>query len=867
MPAKPTALLSTSGTDPKSTTKQILEAELQRVIDATWQHAIDMGTLNAGDTYATTAAGISGVADGVYFRTPSSDGFGLFDYWRRDDAAAVYIGTAPSLAGTESILGQVENVRDGAVAAAESIGVFSDTTIAAAITAGLAAAAEGETFHATGSDVDYVAVFKDVSGVAVEQVRTQTSAFMNALTLFPGRATWLAADRAALSRVLTLDLFGANPEKTYFVKSLFWKDVGTRFGMTISQADDAIGTGATDVSTLSVVSGADVWTTPREISLAASGGSGITATAIIDFTSATAMAMNLSPSDAATFGRRRINPVALQIGAARTADIGARAATALNIRNRASTVSAFAGGTAGNDTQSGTSNTGFGYAAIDALTSGAHNTAMGTSALSAMTGNSFSSAFGSGALQFATGQSNTAVGYQAGYTVNTGEANSLFGFQAGFALTTGGNNLGLGHRALFSCTTASFNTAVGVSALQSFTGTGATALGNEAAFSATSATNLTAIGRRAARSKVSGADETYLGFQAGWSGQVKANNGEGNTGVGAFALGHNTEGDFNAACGRAAGWYGDTASKNAWLGYRCGYGLATGNDNVAAGFYALHNLNVGNRNVFLGSEADAFIPNSSSMTATPVAGAGLEIGAYTYRVSFVLDGVETALSETPKNATTTSGNQQVNLAVIPTYSGPRTCSARRIYRTPVGGENLYYLVGTLADNTTTTFSDTTADGSLAAQPDALNNSIALGYRARVLKSGQMVVGSPDARITEAYIGGGVDDTSPAALTLGSSNASGTNVAGANLRLRAGTSTGTGKPGNLILSAAAAGSSGAAQNATTDWVTLDGRGFLNIVETTAASVPTPAAGSVNLFVEGGSLKFRNSAGTVLTVTAV
>jgi hypothetical protein len=727
----------------------------------------------------------------------------------------------------------------------------------------------GEYFSVPSTTPNELILYKVTAGpAATEVLRYPAKTFVDALTLFPGRSDWVAAETAALPRIVSLELYGANPEKYYFVKFLFWKDVGTRFNFTVSVADDQIGTNAADAASFAVGSGADVWAEQRDITLAEVGGSGLSGTAIIDFTSATAMTINTAPSTAAMFARRQITLTARQIGAARRSDIGAQAATALNIRNRVTQISAFAGGNAGNDTQTGLQNSGFGYGALDSLTSGADNSAFGYNALTAMAANSFATAVGSGALAAATGNGNTAIGYLAGGLVTTGTDNSYVGFQSAFSATTGQNNVGIGRRALFLMTTASFNTAVGASALESYTATGATAVGDEAGLSATTALNLTAIGRRAARSKQTGDDETYFGHSAGWSGQSKANNGAGNTGVGAYALGHNTAGDFNAACGRAAGWYGDTASKNAWLGYRCGYGLATGADNVGVGFYSAHNLNVGNRNTLLGSETDALIPDSTSMTATAVAGSGLSVGAYTYRVSFVIDGVETALSEPPKAATTTSGNQQINLASIPTYSGPRVCSARRVYRTPVSGENLYYLVGTLADNTTTTFSDTTADASLTTQPDPMNNSIAIGYGAKVLKPNQLVIGSTasSARITDVAIGGGVDDASPQDVTMYASNASGTNVGGADLRIRGGLGTGSAQGGQVIIAGSPAGSSGATHNASVDIVAVDGRGFINIKETTSGVVPTPAAGTINLFFESGALKFRNSSGTVLTVTA-
>lgn len=535
--------------------------------------------------------------------------------------------------------------------------------------------------------------------------------------------------------------------------------------------------------------------------------------------------------------------------------------------NRLATFTAFAGGLSGNTTQTGLRNSAFGYYAADALTSGNDNTAFGYNALTFVASANSNSAFGSLALQVATGAGNSAVGHSALTSVGAGSQNAAIGYQTAYNVSTGVNNVAVGALALFAAAGVSYNTAIGHSALFANTAAGNTAVGESAGFAITSATNFTAVGRRAAYTKTSGADCTFLGHQAGYSGMAGegANTGIGHTALGAYSFGHNTSGNYNTGVGRASGWYNATGSNNTYFGYRGGYGNTTGGDNVSIGFYSGHNTATGSKNVFIGPYADSYVPDGTGMTASAVAGAGLAIGAYTYRVTFVLDGVETGLSEPPANVTTTNGNQQVNLAVIPTYTGPRTCSARKVYRTPVGGENQVYLVATIADNTTTTYSDTTADGSLGAQPTQISGSIGIGYQARPLKSKQVVFGSTSARINEVFLGP-IDDTAPEAVSVGPSSASGTNVAGADVRIRGGAGTGTGAGGKVILAAAPAGSSGATQNALTDWVTLDGAGFLNIKETTSAAVATPAAGSINLFVEGGALKFRNSAGTVMTVTA-
>ena len=93
------------------------------------------------------------------------------------------------------------------------------------------------------------------------------------------------------------------------------------------------------------------------------------------------------------------------------------------------------------------------------------------------------------------------------------------------------------------------------------------------------------------------------------------------------------------------------------------------------------------------------------------ASTNLGIGAYQWAVTFV-DAYGESTPGAVLNLTTTSGNQGASLTAIPTGPSPAT-TARKIYRTVVGGVQLK-LVTTLNDNTTTTFTDTTVDGSLGA---------------------------------------------------------------------------------------------------------------------------------------------------------
>ena len=90
--------------------------------------------------------------------------------------------------------------------------------------------------------------------------------------------------------------------------------------------------------------------------------------------------------------------------------------------------------------------------------------------------------------------------------------------------------------------------------------------------------------------------------------------------------------------------------------------------------------------------------------------AGNLTGAYTYKVTFVTADGETEGGEVSVSRTVTA--KKIELSGIP-VSHLSTVTSRKIYRT-VGGGTQHKLVATLSDNTTTTYSDNVADGSLGA---------------------------------------------------------------------------------------------------------------------------------------------------------
>lgn len=125
-----------------------------------------------------------------------------------------------------------------------------------------------------------------------------------------------------------------------------------------------------------------------------------------------------------------------------------------------------------------------------------------------------------------------------------------------------------------------------------------------------------------------------------------------------------------------------------------------------------------------------YLPPAVATTLAIAAGAGLGIGTYQYLVTFLTQGGETPAGPSA-SVTTSSGNQRVNLSNIPIapsqpmQSGVATNNVigRNIYRTLAGGSTFFYLAS-LPDNTTTTYTDSTADSGLAGkpQPPTVNTS-------------------------------------------------------------------------------------------------------------------------------------------------
>lgn len=398
------------------------------------------------------------------------------------------------------------------------------------------------------------------------------------------------------------------------------------------------------------------------------------------------------------------------------------------------------------------------------------------------------------------GSNNTAIGYGNLTANTTGYQNIAIGQTALSANTTGSQNVAVGNLAMVANTTGSYNTAVGENAL-----------GNN----------------------TTGYDNFAFGLRALYQNTTGYNNAA----FGIDSVGINTTGYRNSGFGTDSCAWNVTGYENSCMGMNTLWSLTTGYDNTGTGFNAMFGVTSGHYLTGLGAYADMYYPNTMSVTALTATGntANLSVGWYWYKVSFVLNGQETALSNNSYlGVLTAPGSQEVTITGLPTYTGPLTATARRIYRTVVCPATIctvitanqaprqWYYVAIINDNTTTTYVDTTADANLGPQESTTpSKSVALGAYATVYGSYQMVVGSDPSPIQQIWLGNGMVSTlSPAGVLVSSSGASGTNVPGQDLIIGGGPGTGNANGGNVVFGTVPGGTSGSLWNNLVDRWKID-----------------------------------------------
>jgi hypothetical protein len=93
-----------------------------------------------------------------------------------------------------------------------------------------------------------------------------------------------------------------------------------------------------------------------------------------------------------------------------------------------------------------------------------------------------------------------------------------------------------------------------------------------------------------------------------------------------------------------------------------------------------------------------------------------------------------------------------------------------------------------------------------------NGSIAIGYQSVSNVANNFVAGSENYPVNTVYFGKGISSAAPTAYTLAATNGTGTNIAGGDLQIAGGKSTGTGAGGSISFQTAAANTSGSMTNA-------------------------------------------------------
>jgi hypothetical protein len=102
---------------------------------------------------------------------------------------------------------------------------------------------------------------------------------------------------------------------------------------------------------------------------------------------------------------------------------------------------------------------------------------------------------------------------------------------------------------------------------------------------------------------------------------------------------------------------------------------------------------------------------SAPVIAAGSASGSLGAGNYSYKVTYVTAFGE-SLPSAASNVVNASASSSMAVSSIPTFAN-KNVTSRKLYRTAAGGAS-YLLLATISDNTTTTYTDTTADGSLGA---------------------------------------------------------------------------------------------------------------------------------------------------------
>jgi hypothetical protein len=454
-------------------------------------------------------------------------------------------------------------------------------------------------------------------------------------------------------------------------------------------------------------------------------------------------------------------------------------------------------GTGSLQNNTGENNSAFGNYAASSNQSGICITAVGSNALFNNTTGPHNTSIGAGSMFYnKTGDRNTAVGSSAlegplAPSTTVGSQNVAIGAQALYS-NYGDYNVAVGCYALIDNTTGSNNTAVGYSALYSNTnGTQNTALGRASLYFNTTGSVNTAIGLGSLANNITGSNNTASGFYS----LYKNIDGSNNTAIGHGSL-YNNIGSSNTAIGLSAGHdLSGNSNFNTFLGYNSNVASSSNiyNNSTALGYKAT--IDASNQIVLGG------LPAGGSYPSVKIPGTYVGIGGvYNPGNGFTLDvlgNLNTTMDASINSITVGrgGGNNQLNTAVgfeaLQSNTGGN-------YNTAVGFQALTHNIGydentavgyqalyskasgatntaiglsagyfDISGNSNTFLGGFTDVSNNGFTPNGIiyNHSTALGYKATIDASNQIVLGGynpvlsvpyPGVKIPGSYVGiGGV----------------------------------------------------------------------------------------------------------------
>lgn len=394
------------------------------------------------------------------------------------------------------------------------------------------------------------------------------------------------------------------------------------------------------------------------------------------------------------------------------------------------------------------------------------------------------------------GSFNTGVGYQTLLSNTTGFYNSTLGYQALYSNTTGNQNAAMGWKALYANTDGGTNTAVGSEALfANISGSQNTAIGQRALFNNTGRGN-SAMGTSALQSNTTGIYNTAVGYLA-LSNITTANS---NTGVGLYA-GNFISGGVTP---------NQTSNTSLYLGYDT-RALADGDANKnVIGYNA---TGVGSNSVVLGND---------SVTKTVLKG-NVGIGTTSPQEKLQIEGAGGATFRIQRNDSVVAAGR------FDFTGSDGVVDSRISYNAAVYQGLEFYTGGITSDKLRLLITDS---GNVGIGTTSPTNLLSLGGTAE--RTIWM-----ERNTTAAAAGQGLT------LSSGGAIAGTADLAGGDLTLKSGISTGTGTSA-LHFFTATAGSTGTADNTPTEKMTILGSGNVGIGTTNPGRTL-----SVNGFVEAAS----------------